>query len=538
MLPQRSGYSSKGLCIDSCGVDGKGVLSLGQPPIPDSLRGACGGHSPIVLTRHRCNTSQTRFRRPFSLQHGTVAFPEQQSFPLPDTRHASVSNQNLDVSSLAGKAPGSLSSMPSHKIRRNAIMAPEPIRHRERKSQLRKRESPTGLLHSSQPQIDTMSCSENLIERYPYFDYNSSKERLPMSHLGSDAAVKQENVLADDTRQLRISTDKQYPGVSPRGPTGVHPYYDSDIFTQSPILSTTHPLGPCYSNASAFLTSNPPSANDLFPSPHFSNSGSASPWQSDDAFGASGLPYTPTINSQDTVGGWSPVPPRIAEVQTPQSLDLSPAPGKPLQCFDDQNDILEDNFAQYGHLFDVSNAADSLFPPSTIYPVGPAIFDQRSPTYAYSNSPSSIPEEFPKLSQPNTPQVQYGLNSPSLSPSVRMTPSTPSIPQPAKPARRVGSSKRLSTPFSNGSSPASSAGEVQLNRTSSPKRSSPPISFVNFTPKDGHKILSGVAPSGSSKTKARRESEARERRRKLNEAAMRAVRQAGGDIGALETAFG
>lgn len=58
--------------------------------------------------------------------------------------------------------------------------------------------------------------------------------------------------------------------------------------------------------------------------------------------------------------------------------------------------------------------------------------------------------------------------------------------------------------------------------------------FVNFTPQDSRRILTGVAPSGSSKTKARREKEAAEKRKKLNLAARRAVIQAGGDIGALE----
>lgn len=60
------------------------------------------------------------------------------------------------------------------------------------------------------------------------------------------------------------------------------------------------------------------------------------------------------------------------------------------------------------------------------------------------------------------------------------------------------------------------------------------VSFVNFTPSDSRKILTGVAPSGSSKTKARREQEARDRRRKLSEAAMMAIRNAGGDIDSLE----
>jgi hypothetical protein len=57
--------------------------------------------------------------------------------------------------------------------------------------------------------------------------------------------------------------------------------------------------------------------------------------------------------------------------------------------------------------------------------------------------------------------------------------------------------------------------------------------FVNFTPNDSGKILTGVAPSGSSKTKARREKEAMEKRRRLSQAAVRAVRAAGGSIDGL-----
>ncbi|KAI9694793.1 MAG: hypothetical protein M1822_000409 [Bathelium mastoideum] len=58
--------------------------------------------------------------------------------------------------------------------------------------------------------------------------------------------------------------------------------------------------------------------------------------------------------------------------------------------------------------------------------------------------------------------------------------------------------------------------------------------FVNFTPEDSRKILTGVAPSGSSKTKARREKEAAEKRRKLSEAAVKAIEEAGGDVTVLD----
>ena len=58
--------------------------------------------------------------------------------------------------------------------------------------------------------------------------------------------------------------------------------------------------------------------------------------------------------------------------------------------------------------------------------------------------------------------------------------------------------------------------------------------FMNFTPEDRQKILTGVAPSGSSKTKARRELEASEERRRLSLAALKAVEVAGGDANELK----
>ena len=63
------------------------------------------------------------------------------------------------------------------------------------------------------------------------------------------------------------------------------------------------------------------------------------------------------------------------------------------------------------------------------------------------------------------------------------------------------------------------------------------IDFVNFTLKDASKLLNDVAPSGSSKTRARREAEAREKRKMLSLAALQAVRNAGGDISVLEKAI-
>lgn len=107
-------------------------------------------------------------------------------------------------------------------------------------------------------------------------------------------------------------------------------------------------------------------------------------------------------------------------------------------------------------------------------------------------------------------------------------------PRPRRKSRSGSSDSESPSPKS------SPAYHVRKRRTTKNKRPSSrtptlggAIDFVNFTPNDSRKILTGVAPSGSSKTKARREKEAMEKRRKLSQAALRAVREAGGDVDSL-----
>lgn len=109
--------------------------------------------------------------------------------------------------------------------------------------------------------------------------------------------------------------------------------------------------------------------------------------------------------------------------------------------------------------------------------------------------------------RPQTPSSRSSSPAPT---------STPNSKSPSKPRRRSKSSRRKG-----------SAG--------APKS---PISldFVNFTPNDSQKILGGVAPSGSSKTKARREQEEISRKRKLSLAAEKAVKDAGGNVEQLRAA--
>ena len=65
-------------------------------------------------------------------------------------------------------------------------------------------------------------------------------------------------------------------------------------------------------------------------------------------------------------------------------------------------------------------------------------------------------------------------------------------------------------------------------------RSTGQFGFVNLGPSDKSKILTGVAPSGSSKTKARREQEAIEKKRRSSQAALKAVEALGGDVERLK----
>ncbi|KAL1600710.1 hypothetical protein SLS60_007098 [Paraconiothyrium brasiliense] len=125
---------------------------------------------------------------------------------------------------------------------------------------------------------------------------------------------------------------------------------------------------------------------------------------------------------------------------------------------------------------------------------------------------------------PTTPGIPIGhgpANPPSRSPSLS--------PQPCFTRRRHASHMHTRT-----ASRRKSSGSSQHSAHANARGASLGGGFVNFTPDDSRKILTGVAPSGSSKTKARREKEAAEKRRKLSQAAVKAVMEAGGDLWRLE----
>lgn len=96
-------------------------------------------------------------------------------------------------------------------------------------------------------------------------------------------------------------------------------------------------------------------------------------------------------------------------------------------------------------------------------------------------------------------------------------------------SRRAVSGPNGRSSSSRNGSASSSSGSAGSSRGSGIASEGAEMPFVNYTPLDAQRILSGVAPSGSSKTKARREREALEKQRKFQEAVLR------GDVSQLKS---
>ena len=163
------------------------------------------------------------------------------------------------------------------------------------------------------------------------------------------------------------------------------------------------------------------------------------------------------------------------------------------------------------------------------------------PVYAYPPLPQIGPEPDITFNEPSpfstTPRHRL---SPSRSPSPSISPKNTthnyastarSLRSQTSPVRCSARRKSIGAPKASHINTSSHSRNRSTSRHGGPRtprtpKSASTIDFVNFTPKDSAKLLSDVAPSGSSKTRARREQEARDRRRKLSEAAVRAVKRA------------
>ena len=174
-------------------------------------------------------------------------------------------------------------------------------------------------------------------------------------------------------------------------------------------------------------------------------------------------------------------------------------------------------------------------------------FINEDPSTGYSVVPSN------PLQSPGTEEIPvalYGHDDPDLvdmarprSAHRRAQSVSPPLHSPTKPRgrsrmrshKKTKSVGQLKQPKSCGTlKAAKSFGSMKSPKATTVGGAGGFDNFVNFTAHDSDRILTGVAPSGSSKTKARREQEANEKKRKLSLAALRAIEEAGGDISAVE----
>ncbi|PLB40086.1 developmental regulatory protein WetA [Aspergillus candidus] len=533
--------------MDTSSTDGNKDISfsgdLDQMFSLDPLPSDCGEHSPSVSTSKQPQQSPQQQQQAWgkdvwSLPPDTAPSAGPGPLAFQDSiQPSAVSdlNDNLDIPSADHHPPAadtgrsSPSTPPQTPNRKNksALLTPKSIRrHREPngRGHLRKQSFSPGLTRTSQLQKGRMAYPDAWTQRLQQnFNFRSADDRLPLSPPPSDILVQQENMAPADSSAM-----------NPAGDSAEMPHhYDSGLFHPSPAISMPSPSAntlarppPRYLSQShnSTLTSSPPPADDIFSSPHSSDPQSLSSWHSD-SLGSSTFPFTPDLGSHDAQAWWaSPMAGQVAPRQPSyQPIIASPTPQRPMQ--NNQHDMLQGGLMIQldPSSFDMSTASSS-FPPSTM-PTAPTTQD----THAY-HTPAPPSQSFVDSSSFTTPNGQHPSRSPSMSPGTGGSPgmgSTMSSSIAMKTPQRRPHGRKLSGQSMSAPRPV---------KGSSPKNSnkSVTVSFVNFTPSDSRKILGGVAPSGSSKTKARREQEARDRRRKLSEAALQAVRKAGGDVDTLE----
>ncbi|KAK3360102.1 hypothetical protein B0T25DRAFT_120515 [Lasiosphaeria hispida] len=180
-------------------------------------------------------------------------------------------------------------------------------------------------------------------------------------------------------------------------------------------------------------------------------------------------------------------------------------------------------------------------------PGGPPFHPQSSPRKrtASNNGPPPSPSPIPRLHR-RSASMQLLRNPPSDSPSAirkrkswtGRRPSDSTSPRKPSHARRASSGTLPPTTTkprgpSSSSNPRTAPEDDDNDYHLETPADTGGDGFVNYTPSDHNILMAGVAPSGSSKTKARREREALEQQRKLGEAVRKAVAAAGGDVSKL-----
>lgn len=301
----------------------------------------------------------------------------------------------------------------------------------------------------------------------------------PVNHSAIPGCDAQISPLARSFQQTRIHTPITSPLLSPG--SNVSPSYFEQPPTQNPYVTQTLPLNdtaPLYPERADSLA-----AVNKIQTFDFGFSTDDDPWTV-----SSYVEPSSVIYGADQFENHNPFrTPGHTAIPTSSPLDL----GLGISC--DPNQLVS-NFQ-----------ANATLPPTSTYQ-----------NYSELANPHYVP------SLPNgLPITQYRWTE-SGSP-----PPPPPLPQSETRSRRTSASRQTSRHRRTKST--NSTTRQQLN-------SADKGGFVNYTPQDHNQILSGVAPSGSSKTKARREREALDKRRRLSQAAYAAVMAAGGSMEQLAQA--
>ncbi|KAL3479905.1 regulatory protein weta [Aspergillus californicus] len=516
----------------------------------ESLSNDCGDQSPVISSaQHPLQSAQHWGIDTWGLSQNTDYSTEQNNLAFQQsTQTPAVSNFNVEVEAPSighprASEPRSTPSTPPQTPGRQAkggSFTPKYIRHHresnDRRGPLRKQSFSPGLMPSFQVLKNTcrMAYPEAWAQRLQNFTIRNSDECLPLSPPPSDILIQQENISHKHAPIQMNNTSESF-----QASTEMAQRFEPGYLTHSPAIPMSSPSTTALpsqpqryfnqSNTSA-LTPSPPSAHEVFPSPHSSDPQSMSSWNSD-SLSTSAFQFAPELQGHDAQTWWTSMQSGVAPRHVSyQQMIASPVSQRPIQTSTDHSDLLQGGLMI--QLDPTSFDITSSFPSSTI----PAISNVHD-NHSYNHAAPAL-QTYIDSSSFTTPNIPNTSSSPSLSLEENASPKTGPIIRTGismKAVPRRPHSRKLSGQSTGIPKPLK--GPNNLSRSPKGNNKSATVSFVNFGPQDSKKILTGVAPSGSSKTKARRELEARDRRRKLSEAALQAVRKAGGDVEALEAVF-
>jgi hypothetical protein len=434
----------------------------------------------------------------------------------------SLEESSPEALGLLSTSPSSPPATPSRKVHsKSTPITPKNIRVRktnDRATLHRKQSSSPSLMRSAHLQRSKMAYPENWPSRLQQFNNSQLRgdERLPLSPPPSDILVQNENRRRDSGIHLNSSSENLL-----RDTADFSPHYASAMYANK------------VQQPASFInqrTSTPPPVDDIFQTPSSSDSQQLHAWHADAL--ASTFQLTSDLNSHD--GHWwsSPLPTRVSQPQNQgaylvSSLGHKSPMNHPIQHQQQHHhDLLQGGLMiDFGSTFDLGANPDAFSSAAPLH----STTATHIPTTSHQQPTFSHHPYIPTTQATHQQQFiakQSRTRTPSLSPTNTTSPKTRAGMKNTTPRRTHV--RKLSSNSTSAPKP------VKLSTPTKGGKGSSNVSFVNFTPNDSKKILTGVAPSGSSKTKARREQEAREKRRKLSEAALLAVRNAGGDVEALE----